>query len=165
MYQDIKLGLVNLSKIIIPLNLPPKSVIRFKSLIGKSPNLLTIRPNNSFQTFLGDRYGYRPYPSEIHKEELEILKKALKRKGKSIDVIADWFVLDENAQPAVYVLQPIHSKLPHYNDMTEANSQLAAQVCMNTSYSFLELSNCPKHGELHILNSKAGCCKRCTLFF
>ena len=88
--------------------------------------------------FLGDRYGYRPYPSEIDKEELETLKKALKRKGKSIDVIADWFVLDENAQPAVYVLQPIHSKLPHYSDMTEANSQLAAEVCMNISYFFLK---------------------------
>ena len=59
--------------------------------------------NNSFRLFLVIGTDTGPYPSEIDKEELETLKRTLKRKGKSIDVIADWFILDENAQPAVYI--------------------------------------------------------------
>ena len=89
------------------------------------------------QSFLGDRYGYRPFPSEIDKNELDILKKCLKRKGNSIDIINDWFVLDENAKPALYVLQPIHSKYPFYNDVAEENSELAAKVSAHTVLQIL----------------------------
>ena len=42
----------------------------------------------------------------------------------------DWFVLDNNSVPAVYVLQSIPSRLPHYNDMSEENSHVTAKACI-----------------------------------
>lgn len=42
---------------------------------------------------------------------------------QSIELLDDWFSKDENAQPPVYILQPISSRLHYYNDPSEPELQ------------------------------------------
>ncbi len=41
---------------------------------------------------------------------------ALRKDGKDIKLLESWFKREDNAIPPMYVLQPISSHLPHYND-------------------------------------------------
>ena len=68
-----------------------------------------------FQTFLGQKYGYRPFPTKIIASEFEKLLGAIDNKDDH-QLLRHWFWKDENAVPAQYVLQPITSLLPHYRD-------------------------------------------------
>ncbi|XP_068719523.1 NACHT domain- and WD repeat-containing protein 1-like [Montipora capricornis] len=74
---------------------------------------LSTGPN--FITFLGQKYGYRPFPAKIDASEFEKLLGAV---GNEEDrgVLTKWFWRDDNAVPAQYLLQPITSLLPHYRD-------------------------------------------------
>ena len=38
-------------------------------------------------------------------------------------LLTDWFLLDENAVPARYQLQPIREKLPHYADDSDPDKK------------------------------------------
>ena len=78
---------------------------------------------------MGDKYGYRPYPNEIVAEEFEILQKAARTVSKDTTLLTEWFLRDDNAVPPTYVLQPITSKFPHYNDDSEENEDKRTQVC------------------------------------
>jgi hypothetical protein len=55
---------------------------------------------------LGDRYGYRPFPAKIAREEYELLVSIAER--ENVDdraVIMEWYRRDDNAVPAEYILQ------------------------------------------------------------
>jgi tetratricopeptide (TPR) repeat protein len=65
----------------------------------------TISPKPNFIILIGNRYGWRPLPYEIPGPEFQrILNKIhytdIRKKLKH------WYLLDENAVPAMYVLQP-----------------------------------------------------------
>ena len=67
------------------------------------------------QTFLGQKYGYRPFPAKIPASEFEKLLGAVDNKDDH-QLLKKWFWRDDNAVPAQYLLQPITSLLPHYRN-------------------------------------------------
>ncbi|XP_078594511.1 NACHT domain- and WD repeat-containing protein 1-like [Branchiostoma floridae x Branchiostoma japonicum] len=83
---------------------------------------LSVGPN--FVAFLGNRYGYRPIPAKIEAEELDILLKKASELDMDTTVIKEWYLKDDNAVPAVCLLQPITSKFRYYTDMEPANESL-----------------------------------------
>ena len=57
---------------------------------------------------MGDRYGFRPIPTEINEEEFEALKEASERittKPHAVKLLETWYKLDENCLPPKYILQ------------------------------------------------------------
>ncbi|XP_068701494.1 protein qui-1-like [Montipora foliosa] len=74
---------------------------------------LSTGPN--FITFLGQKYGYRPFPVKITASEFDKLLEAVENQDDH-GLLTKWFRRDENAVPAQYLLQPITSQLPHYRD-------------------------------------------------
>lgn len=74
-----------------------------------------------FQTFLGQKYGYRPFPAKIAASEFEKLLGVVENKD-DLQLLKHWFWRDDNSVPAEYMLQPITSLLPHYRDY--ANDEL-----------------------------------------
>eukprot|EP00735_Rhodelphis_limneticus_P005068 TRINITY_DN1676_c0_g1::TRINITY_DN1676_c0_g1_i2::g.17883::m.17883 TRINITY_DN1676_c0_g1::TRINITY_DN1676_c0_g1_i2::g.17883 ORF type:complete len:1613 (+),score=581.39,sp/Q149M9/NWD1_HUMAN/24.96/2e-79,WD40/PF00400.27/5.8e-09,WD40/PF00400.27/0.65,WD40/PF00400.27/0.16,WD40/PF00400.27/73,WD40/PF00400.27/0.00016,WD40/PF00400.27/7,WD40/PF00400.27/6.3e-07,WD40/PF00400.27/0.0015,WD40/PF00400.27/2.1e+02,WD40/PF00400.27/2.5e+02,WD40/PF00400.27/4.8,WD40/PF00400.27/4.9e-08,WD40/PF00400.27/7.5,eIF2A/PF08662.6/0 len=57
---------------------------------------------------LGDKYGYRPFPTVIPQAELEALIAQMDSEGltEAADLARTWYKLDQNVIPAEYVLQP-----------------------------------------------------------
>ncbi|KAG2463912.1 NWD1 protein, partial [Polypterus senegalus] len=81
----------------------------------KSCQKLSVGP--TFTALIGNRYGYRPIPRVIEEKEFEMLLGKLHSDADSIKNLTKWFWKDENSDPSVYVLQPITTLLPHYNDI------------------------------------------------
>jgi hypothetical protein len=55
---------------------------------------------------LGNRYGYRPFPTNIAGQEFEVcLKVAEENKFADLDLLLEWYSRDDNAVPPHYVLQ------------------------------------------------------------
>ncbi|KAI6199667.1 hypothetical protein M3Y96_00651200 [Aphelenchoides besseyi] len=75
---------------------------------------LSMGPN--FVVFLGQKYGYRPIPSQILSKEFEMLKQALSEQHDDISVLDLWYTEDTNAVPAQVILQPISSILVNFNN-------------------------------------------------
>ena len=69
----------------------------------------------SFQTFLGQKYGYRPFPTKIAAIEFESLLATVDNNDDH-ELLTKWFWKDDNAVPPQYLLQPITSQLPGYRD-------------------------------------------------
>lgn len=62
-----------------------------------------IKPN--FIILLGDRYGWRPLPSRINKDEFERVLRNI-RDDADQELVQGWHQLDENAVPPEYLLRP-----------------------------------------------------------
>ena len=71
---------------------------------------------SGIQAFIGQKYGYRPFPPKIPASEFTSLRDALVQEGKDVSVLDKWFKIDRNTIPSIYRLQPISSILKHYND-------------------------------------------------
>ena len=61
-----------------------------------------LKPN--FIVLLGDRYGWRPAPPEIPEDEFDEIKRHLSQ--VDLDLLKKWYLLDSNAKPVEYCLQP-----------------------------------------------------------
>lgn len=96
---------------------PPPNSVEVK--YGKSD--IPIVFLHLFQTFLGQKYGYRPFPAKIAASEFEKLLGVVENKD-DLQLLKHWFWRDDNSVPAEYMLQPITSLLPHYRDY--ANDEL-----------------------------------------
>ncbi|CAD5112670.1 DgyrCDS1892 [Dimorphilus gyrociliatus] len=59
----------------------------------------------SFLAIVGDKYGYRPIPSEIEKNEFELLLKHVK--VNEAVILRKYYCLDLNNIPPIYFLKPI----------------------------------------------------------
>lgn len=68
----------------------------------------------SFQSLLGQKYGYRPFPPEIEATEFEELR--LRSNTDDRILLDRWFKKDTNNIPPLYVLQPISSILSNYTN-------------------------------------------------
>ncbi|XP_053386344.1 NACHT domain- and WD repeat-containing protein 1-like isoform X2 [Mercenaria mercenaria] len=86
----------------------------------KNCQKLSRGPN--FVAFLGDKYGFRPIPSEIEVSEFKLLKNTAIKLGHDISLLLTWYLCDFNREPTMYTLQPISSQYPQYFDMTPANA-------------------------------------------
>ena len=80
-----------------------------------------------FQTFLGQKYGYRPFPAKIPITEFESLLGAIENEHDR-QLLQKWFRKDDNAVPAQYLLQPITSQLPHYRDSENEEARKKASA-------------------------------------
>ena len=61
------------------------------------------------QTLLGDRYGYRPLPASLPREEFVLLRRLAREQCLPGTVTMDtWYLRDDNADPPVYLLQVSH---------------------------------------------------------
>ncbi|CAH1788936.1 unnamed protein product [Owenia fusiformis] len=74
---------------------------------------LSMGPN--FVVFLGQKYGYRPIPTIIPAKEFEMLREVIKGVASELELLDEWYKKDDNAVPAIYVLQPISTNLPYFN--------------------------------------------------
>ncbi|XP_077982688.1 NACHT domain- and WD repeat-containing protein 1-like [Glandiceps talaboti] len=83
----------------------------------------------NFVCFLGQRYGYRPLPSEIEEKEFEILRQCAEEAKLDDSHLVEWYKVDNNAIPPRYVLQPITTKFEHYHDVDPANQDLREKEC------------------------------------
>ena len=69
------------------------------------------------QAILGNKYGYRPIPSQIPQTEFDLLESVAKADADvRWSTVEEWYRLDNNNIPSVYILQPISQMIPHYND-------------------------------------------------
>ncbi|RJP22806.1 MAG: DUF4062 domain-containing protein, partial [Deltaproteobacteria bacterium] len=103
----------------------------------------TPRPN--FLVLLGDRYGWRPLPSEIPESEFQRIMQHLEDEETSHS-LATWYQRDGNAVPAVYVLRARAGEFrdqrvweerverPLRSLLIEATSKLGLGDCVRMKY-------------------------------
>jgi len=92
----------------------------------------TPRPN--FVVLLGDRYGWQPLPAEIPFKEFDQIKERVTDRDDR-KILERWYKRDDNADPAVYCLQPRKLSLP--GDATD-EEQEAARVAEAAEWSQTE---------------------------
>ncbi|XP_052783963.1 uncharacterized protein LOC128219861 isoform X2 [Mya arenaria] len=79
----------------------------------------------NFVVLSGDRYGFRPIPTEMDVKLFECLRfEATKLKLKDRELLDTWYLKDENAVPSLYVLQPIRSKFTFFGDFSPGCDEL-----------------------------------------
>lgn len=78
---------------------------------------------------VGSQYGHRPIPRLISETEFELLLLKLSHDQEGLTVLKKWFIKDDNSVPPKYVLQPITTHYPYYNDTKpEARPQHDADI-------------------------------------
>uniref|UniRef100_A0A667Y128 NACHT and WD repeat domain containing 1 n=1 Tax=Myripristis murdjan TaxID=586833 RepID=A0A667Y128_9TELE len=68
----------------------------------------------AFTALLGNRYGHRALPRLVPEKQFELLLSKLQKNPKGLKLLNQWFLKDNNADPPMYVLQPITAHFPHY---------------------------------------------------
>ena len=74
------------------------------------------------QTFLGQKYGYRPFPPKILASEFESMVSVIENE-EDIACLDKWFKRDDNLVPPMYILQSIRSLLPDYNNPSSSSEE------------------------------------------
>ncbi|XP_064636934.1 NACHT domain- and WD repeat-containing protein 1-like isoform X2 [Lineus longissimus] len=98
---------------------------------------LSTGPN--FITFLGQKYGYRPFPPIIPATDFEKILSAVANKSDS-ELLQKWFKKDENRIPDTdYLLQPILDYLPHYSDVDNAEKRKKDQDAWWNDFERMQL--------------------------
>nr|XP_029488034.1 NACHT domain- and WD repeat-containing protein 1 [Oncorhynchus nerka] len=87
----------------------------------------------SFIALLGNRYGHRPIPRVLPGKQFEVLLSKLPQ--DQVGLLHQWFRKDNNAVPPVYVLQPITTLLPHYNDLQPERRPLQDDSVISWRYT------------------------------
>ena len=71
--------------------------------------------SSKFQLLVGDKYGQGTPPLKIDANELEVLYSVAEHQNvKSRKLLDQWYILDLNSQPPVYVLQVNRKKIIHF---------------------------------------------------
>ncbi|KAI5626673.1 NACHT domain- and WD repeat-containing protein 1 isoform X2 [Silurus asotus] len=88
-----------------------------------------VSPGLSFIALIGSQYGPRPLPRLIPETEFQLLLSKLSQDQEGLNVLKKWFFKDDNVVPPQYVLQPITTYFPYYNNTApEAGAQHDADV-------------------------------------
>jgi WD40 repeat protein/tetratricopeptide (TPR) repeat protein len=72
--------------------------------LGEIERCHEITPRPNFIVLLGDRYGWCPPPSQIPAEEFERILEHIRHEDRIL--LECWYLRDDNALPAEYILQP-----------------------------------------------------------
>lgn len=91
-----------------------------------------------FQTFLGQKYGYRPFPTKIAANEFESLLATVDNNDDH-ELLTKWFWKDDNAVPPQYLLQPITSQLPGYRDYEHEEARKKASADWWTAFERMQV--------------------------
>jgi len=83
------------------------------------------------QALIGQKYGYRPFPSVIKSDVFEAVRTALLGQSHDVTQLDMWFKKDTNVLPAVYTLQPISSILKHFKDKVSSLSYFDCFVLLH----------------------------------
>ena len=89
-------------------------------------SLLTYDSLLLLQTFLGQKYGFRPLPSKIVAAEFEEISSNITDQDET-SLLGTWYKCDLNEIPATYVLQPVSSRIPDYLCHDVGKRQLALE--------------------------------------
>lgn len=100
--------------------------VRDFGLIGEVSFKLTYDSLLLLQTFLGQKYGFRPLPSKIAAAEFEEISSNVTDQDETT-LLGTWYKCDLNEIPATYVLQPISSHIPDYLCHDVGKRQLALE--------------------------------------
>ena len=63
---------------------------------------------------MGDRYGYRPFPAKVPKQEFEMFLEVGLQHEIDTTLLSKWYKCDTNSIEVVYQLQPITDHFPNY---------------------------------------------------
>ena len=104
------------------------------------------------QTFLSQKYGYRPFPHHIPATEFDSLSAAVDDQDDK-QLLQVWFKLDDNAVPPEYVLQPISTQ---FKDYVDPSSFEAKQQAIKDWWNiFLQLQNALRKAAMKVLTKDA----------
>jgi WD40 repeat protein len=78
-------------------------------------------PRPNFVVLLGDRYGWRPLPSEIPADDFSRILTQVPDGDRSL---LEWYQRDDNAVPAVYCLQPRSGEFVEYEAWEQVEKDL-----------------------------------------
>lgn len=81
-----------------------------------------ISPKPNFLILLGNRYGWQPIPSKIPKVEMELIISSVTDDDKTM--LEKWYLLDENAISAEFVLQPRGVEFAEYGRWQKVETEL-----------------------------------------
>lgn len=104
------------------------------------------------QTFLSQKYGYRPFPHSILATEFDSLSAAIEDQDDK-QLLQDWFKLDNNAVPPEYVLQPISTQFKDYVD--PPSTEAKQQALKDWWDVFLQLQNTLRKAAVKALTKEA----------
>lgn len=104
------------------------------------------------QTFLSQKYGYRPFPHRIPATEFDSLSAAVDDQEDK-QLLQVWFKLDDNAVPPEYVLQPISTQFKDYVDPPSSDAK--QQAIKDWWNVFLQLQNALRKAAVKVLTKDA----------
>ncbi|XP_042564938.1 NACHT domain- and WD repeat-containing protein 1 [Clupea harengus] len=88
----------------------------------------------TFIALLGNRYGLRPIPRLISEREFELLVGKLSDLD-DIKFLNKWYWRDDNTIPSSYVLQPITTHFPHYDEAVAECKELRDNDALSWQYT------------------------------
>ena len=74
----------------------------------------------TLQAFLGNRYGYRPFPAKISVSDFGILLETALSNQIDAALLNKWYRRDNNVVPPTFQLLPITVHYPNYNSRDSA---------------------------------------------
>ncbi|KAK3090305.1 hypothetical protein FSP39_010788 [Pinctada imbricata] len=115
-------------------------VSRHCLLVVENCQKMSVGPN--FVAIIGDRYGFRPIPTEIDRDMYDTLHGlATEHKLQDTKLLDTWYKLDENALPPTYILQPIRSQFTFYGDHSPGCEEVRKKDTDNWQHTFQLLQN------------------------
>ena len=81
-----------------------------------------LSPKPNFLVLLGDKYGWQPIPSKIPGNEINLISNQLDEDEK--EILNTWYIMDTNAIPANYVLQPRGEEYADFEVWEELESKI-----------------------------------------
>ncbi|KAL4239740.1 NACHT domain- and WD repeat-containing protein 1 [Mactra antiquata] len=113
----------------------------------------SIGPN--FIVLSGQRYGFRPLPTEITVERFELLHSiAQQLKLENRELLHEWYKLDENMVPPMYILQPIKTKFTFYGDYSPGCDDLRQKDTADWWKTFESLQGCIRKAATYAFEKK-----------
>ena len=85
-----------------------------------------ISPKPNFLILLGDKYGWQPVPEIIPSEEMMAIKKVLP--GEDVKLLDTWYLCDENASPAEFVLRPKNEPYKDYCNWAPVEAEIRTSL-------------------------------------
>ena len=108
--------------------------------LGEINRCQKLSPRPNFIALLGDRYGWQPVPAKIPANEMKELAGLFSPSDKKL--VDQWYRIDENAIPALYILQPRGNAYKEFSRWEEVEVKL--RKIFRDAVSQIEISDAEK---------------------